>query len=212
MPHSIIKFPPATGVKSRIIQSASTLILSKGFSKFTMAELAGEVGISKKTLYVHFPTKQALASEVIDTVASGIRSASEAILDQTDITFTEKLAKLIAGIVERLSKITPSVLKDIQRHEPDIFRRIEAVRAKAIPFVFSRILEEGRLAGAIRDDVNFALAIDYHLQALQGLLASDTLTRLDMTQGEVAEQALKIFFNGMLINTGGPAHEKTASS
>ena len=172
-----------------------------------MAELAGEVGISKKTLYVHFPTKQALASEVIDTVASGIRSASEAILDQTDITFTEKLAKLIAGVVERLSKITPSVLKDIQRHEPDIYRRIEAVRAKAIPFVFSRILEEGRLAGAIRDDVNFALAIDYHLQALQGLLTPDTLARLDMTQGEVAEQALKILAsNGMLINTGGPAH------
>jgi AcrR family transcriptional regulator len=200
---SIIKFPPATDLRSRIIQVASGLILAKGYSQFTMAELAEDLGISKKTLYVHFLTKQALATEVIDTVASGIRASAEAILEDPNLAFAEKLSQLLAAIVERLSKISPGVLRDIQRHEPEIYRRIEAVRAKAVPFVFARILEEGRQAGAIRSDVNFTVAIEYHLQAMQGLLHPDTLERLDMRHTEAAQQALRIFFHGMLVPPGG---------
>ncbi len=211
MDPTIIQFPPSTALRSRIIKTASGLIFARGYSEVTMDEIAWDLGISKKTLYLHFPSKQSLATEVIDAVAGQVRASAEAILDQTDLTFPEKLSRLLAGITERLSQVTAPVLRDLQRHAPEVYERIEAVRGRAIPFIFSRILEEGRQAGAIRSDVNFSLAIEYHLRAVQGLINPESLAKLAMTPAEAAEQALRIFFHGMLLDPPGRTHEKRVS-
>jgi AcrR family transcriptional regulator len=209
MTDSLLRFPPSAGLRSRIMQTASDLILSRGYSQFLMEDLATELGVSKKTVYVYFPTKQALALEVIESVAEGVRASAEAILERADLSFTEKINRLVEGIVDRMAKVTPAVLRDIQRHEPEIYLRIDAVRNKAVPFIFSRILEEGRAAGLVRDDVPTQLAIDYHLHAIQGLVSPESLSRLDMTPADVADYAMRIFLNGMMLSAGQPAREKS---
>lgn len=50
----------------RIRRAAARLFRTRGFNGTSMADLAAEVGITKSSLYHHFPSKQALLSEIIE--------------------------------------------------------------------------------------------------------------------------------------------------
>ena len=51
-------------MKEKIIIKAAELFLNLGFKSVTMDELAEGLGISKKTIYVHFQNKTKLVEEV----------------------------------------------------------------------------------------------------------------------------------------------------
>ena len=49
----------------RILEVARNQFFSLGFAKVTMDEIAEELGMSKRTLYQHFPGKKALLRKVL---------------------------------------------------------------------------------------------------------------------------------------------------
>ena len=48
-----------------ILDVVNRLLTAKGFDLMTMDEVAGEVGISKASLYKHFASKEALAAAAL---------------------------------------------------------------------------------------------------------------------------------------------------
>jgi len=52
--------------KKKFIDAAEKLILEKGANDFSLADLAGAMGISKGTLYYHYPTKDDLILDIIE--------------------------------------------------------------------------------------------------------------------------------------------------
>jgi AcrR family transcriptional regulator len=81
--------------RERIRLEAAALFRNKGFNGTSMADLAAEVGITKSSLYHHFPSKQALLSEIIeltvDRVTPLVREVAE-----SDLPISERLRKAIA--------------------------------------------------------------------------------------------------------------------
>src|SRR5262249_4361087 len=63
--------------RQRIVEAAPAHIFSQGFRSGTMDDLAEELGISKKTIYAHFPGKFDLLEAVLsDKFASVEKKAS----------------------------------------------------------------------------------------------------------------------------------------
>ena len=187
-----------TDLRVRILQKAGPLLMSRGFTLLNMSDLATDLGISKKTLYLHFETKQQLALAVIEAFAANLRRDAEAILSDPSLNFLDKLQGLMLGIIERMSVVNSGALEDLKRRAPEAYLRIEQLRAKMIPYLFGSLLEQGIEEGLVREDVNLALAIDYHLHAIQGLLDPAALARLKLSLGAASQQAFRIFFHGVL--------------
>ena len=55
----------ADASRQRIVEAARAHFFSHGFRSVTMDDLAEELGVSKKTLYSHFPSKIALLEAVL---------------------------------------------------------------------------------------------------------------------------------------------------
>ena len=55
-------------MREKIIQKSAELFLNLGFKSVTMDDIASEMGISKKTIYVHFPNKTKLVEAVTFTL------------------------------------------------------------------------------------------------------------------------------------------------
>ena len=51
-------------VRERILKTAEELFMKFGIRSVTMDEIASELGISKKTIYMHFEDKDAIVHEV----------------------------------------------------------------------------------------------------------------------------------------------------
>ena len=147
--------PQDDPVRERVLHCAEGLFLSQGFSLITMDALASELGMSKKTLYRYFPSKEALLAEVMDKRFARITSELEAVERDDRLNFIEKLRGMMGVMTERVAEVRQPFLTDIKRHAPGMFAKVEAFRGKLIPDLFGRLIENGRKDGMIRNGVAF---------------------------------------------------------
>lgn len=199
---------PAT-VRQRILAQARLHLFNHGYTGFTMDALAAELGMSKKTLYVHFRSKDAIIRTAISTFGAGVRAEADTILAQPRLTFCEKLRGFAHTMMERLETLRPAIVRDVQRAAPHIYRHMLQVRSENLGYAFGRFIEEGQLAGAVRDDVSPVFAGEFYVHAIQGMMSADTMQRLHLTPAETFERALRLFFGGLLTPSGQKEYEKT---
>ena len=202
---------PPTGdnpVGTRIVRQARAHFFAHGYSQCTMDELAGELGMSKKTLYVHFTGKEALMTAVVEDLSREIRASADELFANRRLNFAEKLRGFAEGMVERTAGMNPRLLRDLQRFAPEIYRQLAEMREKNIPYVFGRFIEEGQLAGMVRTDLDPGFAVAFFLSAMNGLLQPTALDRLGLAPRDLAPRAIDLLFGGLLTPAGRKEHEK----
>lgn len=200
--------PMPDETRLRILRQARADFFMHGYSSFTMDALAAEVGMSKKTLYVHFAGKDEIVGAIIDDLAAEIRADADALLRNRELNFAEKLRGFVEGMAERMATLQPRTVRDLQRFAPKLYAKVEAVRAVTLPYVFGRFVEEGQIQGLIRTSPPPGLAIEFFLHAMQGMMAPVTLDRLKLAPREVIPMAIDLFFGGLLTNVGRKQYEK----
>ena len=193
---------------NRILGQARADFLTRGYSAVTMDAIANELGISKKTLYQNFSSKDALIRDVILGLSREIRAEADALLRHRRLNFAEKLRGFAEGLAQRLHTVTPHAVRDLQRFAPHLHALLNEVRQKDIPYIFGRFVEQGQLTGMVRDDIHPDFTIHFYLHALQGLLQPTSLEQLKLTPTEVYTRAIDLFFGGLLTPTGRKEHEK----
>ncbi len=193
---------------NRILGQARADFLTRGYSAVTMDAIANELGISKKTLYQNFSSKDALIRDVILGLSREIRAEADALLRHRRLNFAEKLRGFAEGLAQRLHTVTPHAVRDIQRFAPHLHALLNEVRQRDIPYIFGRFVEQGQLTGMVRDDIHPDFTIHFYLHALQGLLQPTSLEQLKLTPTEVYTRAIDLFFGGLLTPTGRKEHEK----
>ena len=200
--------PATVEARLRILRQAQADFFAHGYSSFTMDALAGELGMSKKTLYVHFGGKDEIVGALIDHLAAEIRADADAWLQNRELNLAEKLRGFVERLVERISMLHPRTVRDLQRFAPKLYAKLEEVRGKTLPYVFGRFIEQGQEAGLIRTHLPSGVAIEFFLQAMQGLMQPIALERLRMAPREVIPAGIDLFFSGLLTNAGRKQYEK----
>lgn len=200
--------PAAPAHRGRILRQARTDFFLQGYSRFTMDGLAAELGMSKKTLYVHFAGKDEIVGAVIDHLAAEIRADADALLASREFDFAGKLRAFIEGMMTRLAALSPATLRDLQRFAPRLHQKLEDVRARTLPYVFGRFIAEGQRSGLVRTQLPPGFATEFLLQAMQGLMQPATLERLHLAPREVLATALDLYFGGLLTPAGRKQYEK----
>ncbi|NQX11048.1 TetR/AcrR family transcriptional regulator [Microbacteriaceae bacterium VKM Ac-2855] len=72
--------------RERILDAATTLFYTEGITAVGVDRISSEAGVSKRSLYQHFGTKEALAGEVFgrDEPRFAVLAAADAIADPTE--------------------------------------------------------------------------------------------------------------------------------
>ncbi|MBV8431480.1 MAG: TetR/AcrR family transcriptional regulator, partial [Solirubrobacterales bacterium] len=93
---------PENGTAERILDIAERLVQTRGFSNFSYADIAGELGITKASLHYHFQSKAELGNALITRYAARF-AAALAQIDQDIPDAPARLrayADLYAGVLE----------------------------------------------------------------------------------------------------------------
>ena len=193
---------------ARIVRQAREHLFAHGYSQCTMDDLAAELGMSKKTLYAHFASKDDIVRAVLEQLGAEIRADADALFANRTLNFAEKFRGFAQGMFDRLSRLNPRTPRELQRYAPHLHQLLVEIRQRNIPYVFGRFIEEGKLAGKVRDDVDAAFAVEFYLAAMQGLLQSGALDRLKLAPRDLLPRAIDLFFDGLLTPAGRKEHEK----
>ena len=117
----------------RILQAARHRFFRLGLRALTMDDLARDLGVSKKTLYVHFPSKSVIAEQIVDFIGRTMRSRFDKILDDPTLSLAQKLCAIVEVIGANIAQLSPSMLRDLQREAPACTRKSRSSAKKTSP-------------------------------------------------------------------------------
>src|SRR5437667_10038774 len=156
--------------RQRIVDAARTHFFSHGFRSVTMDDLAEELGISKKTLYAHFPGKFDLLEAVLADKFAGVEAALKEVIRAHPHDFPATLHELLAGTHRELDEIKPPFVRDMRQKAPEVFKVVERRRAALLQRYFGKFFGEGQRAGMVRKDVPAKLIIEILLATVQSIM------------------------------------------
>jgi AcrR family transcriptional regulator len=195
-------FPAASTARQRILAAARHQFFAQGFRGVTMDDLAAELGMSKKTLYTHFPSKTALVEAILLDKFRRLEADLAPITAEGLPGFADTLHRLLACIQRHVDEVKPPFLRDIQRECPDLFRVVEARRREVIQRHFGKLLAEGRREGLVRRDIPVHLIIEILLAAAQAILNPPRMLELGLTPKSGATAIISVILEGVILPEG----------
>jgi len=188
----------ASAARRRIIAGARRHFFANGFRSVTMDDLADELGMSKKTFYQHFRSKEDLVKSVMNSKFDEAAADLDRVSDSTSGDFPATLEQLLATIKRHTDEIQPLFLRDIRRSAPELFQLVEQRRRQLIHRHFGKLFAAGRKAGHIRQDIPAELMIEILLGAVQSVINPPKLAELGLTPKTAFAAILKVTLRGVM--------------
>jgi AcrR family transcriptional regulator len=189
-------------IKQRITEKARDWFFQFGFSKVTMDELATELGMSKKTLYKYFTSKEQLLWEIYKITTDDFKSSAENIYADEKTDFVDKLALVLQKNCSTTSQWSKTFLADIQKHARDIWEEVEKFRQDSIMGRFGKFFSEGVANGFFRNDIDQNLTLIIYTRMIQGIINPDVLSQIPYSAAQVYDAIIKIVYEGVLTDAG----------
>lgn len=186
--------------KEKIISYCTSKFLKEGFYLITVDQIAGDLRISKKTIYKFFSTKD----ELVETVAFNLINEVSGKIDNIINSDSDSLTKIImlfevmAGVVVRFSD---KWLKDLQIHSPKLWQQIDEFRTKRAFTALGSIIRQGQIEGIIIEKP-IELIIHIFVNTIRSVVHPDFLFYQKFDYREAFIHSFEILFNGILTKKG----------
>ncbi len=155
-------------MKEKILHKASEMFLNLGFKSVTMDDIASELGMSKKTIYSHFPTKlklvQATSFFVLDNVNEAICSIRSNNLNPIEEVFTIK-----SVINNHLKNEKSSPYHQLQKYYPKIFKQLNDKQFESVNQCVVENLQRGIEQGYYRKELKLDLITRFYFSGNMSL-------------------------------------------
>ena len=140
-------------VKEHIVQQSLSLFLKKGVKQVNMDEVASNLGISKKTLYVHFDNKQDLIHHCFQKHNNNVAEMINASVSQFDNAIDELFA-VDEGCSLVMKQTNPYLLGELKRYYPNTWALIEQLKQKVLFNIMKNNLDNGIEQGLYRQELD----------------------------------------------------------
>ncbi len=188
--------------RDRILQIATTEFLKDGYSRVKTEDLANLLGISKRTLYKHFPSKKSLFSEIVRNGLKAEKANTQAIFDRISsdksADFIDEIRNIWESMVKSRIHISRVFFDDIRKFTPDIWEEIQEFNGNAMKNNFEVVFNAGIEQGIFRKDINKELIFMIHYHTFQGILTSDITKKMSISIQELVTQFIEIIFLGVM--------------
>lgn len=188
-------------IAKRIIDRSGQMFFERGFSKVSMDELAANLGVSKKTLYQHFPSKEALLYEVVSKMMAENGRMIEEIVNDQKMDFHLKLSRLMHLVSSVISHVSRPFGEDLRKNAPEMWEEIDQFRKKKILLNFRKLLETGIQQGAFRKDIDPQLMTIMFATLMQNMIDPKLFSQIPFTAIQVFEMMVDVVFRGILTES-----------
>ncbi len=185
--------------KQRIVEVASKRFRQVGISKVTLDEIASELGMSKKTMYKFFPSKEDLLSAVVHGMMNGLRAKVESIV-LSNKSFTEKLPEILGHLGREIGMTSKQFLIDLQRFTPELWKEMDEFRRQRILTNVRQLFVQAKEENIFRGDVNIDLFLLIFVNSVQNIVTPQVLSEQSFSMNEALGGIFKIIFLGVMTD------------
>jgi len=184
-------------IKARVREIAHVLFFAQGFSGTSSDAISKAAGISKKTLYRLFASKEELLRIIVLDTMKAIEMESDPLYDDHTMEFTKKASIMLEYITKRYSQFSSNaVFADIRRTAPAVWNELEQWINKRRE-KFRTVIEDGIEQDYIRRDISAQHLLTVYTTVVSHCIEHSSLADGNITPGEVYEGFMKIFYQGI---------------
>ncbi|MBI5464527.1 MAG: TetR/AcrR family transcriptional regulator [Ignavibacteriales bacterium] len=205
---SAIKAPtPLKPDERRILLAAANRFLSQGLYKVTLDEVATDLGMSKKTVYKFFPSKEELLKSVVKIMMGGIERRVDEIV-RSQKPFEEKLLSLFLMLVGFFGRFSRQFQLDVQRFAPNLWKEVEAFRRDHVLPKLRAMFQQAREEGVFRPEVDSDLFYLIFITTVQSIMTPQVLSQHSFSAEEAFRGIFRILFSGVLTKDAKARYDK----
>lgn len=143
-------------VQKNIIKTAGELFFRLGIRSVSIDDICRELGISKKTFYVYFQSKDELIDQLLQANLAHTANKMEQMLHDPD------MRGIVDGILQRNTerddvRRVPQLVYDLKKYYPRQFANFQQQAFEQQKRYIRSFLERGIAEGVVRADLNIEL-------------------------------------------------------
>lgn len=171
-------------IRDVILDAADRLLARYGYKKMTIDDLAGEVGIGKGTIYLHFNSKEEVALARIDRIIDRLKQRLQGVAESAELPANRIRRMLVMRVLYRFDSVqlyTRSISELLAEIRPALLVRREA-HFEEEARIFAKVLVEGRKGGifSFKDPLGTAHSL---------VLATNSLLPYSLSVHELGERS-----------------------
>jgi len=191
--------PRRTRTRARILAGAEPLLREHGLRKVTVDDLCAAAGVSRRTFYQHFESREALASEVIGII---VQDASGPIIANLEsrrpaAELIPKHFRLIAELA--YPRVSARFFADVDAELPAASRLIAETRRRMIDGLVA-VIHRGQREGSIQPGLN-PEALGKIINAIVEMVISPAFALAnDLSMAQIGETLSALLLRGLLVS------------
>lgn len=148
-------------MKEKIISKAKDMFISLGFKSITMDDIAGEMCISKKTIYKYFANKEILVEESTKLVHVQVQETMQNITAK-NFNAIEENFEIKRTFKEIFKSADSSPIFQLKKHYPEIYAKVISGQIEICQKFFRQNMEKGIAQGLYRQNINIDNYITFY--------------------------------------------------
>ncbi|MFD0695781.1 TetR/AcrR family transcriptional regulator [Paenibacillus sp. GCM10027628] len=186
-------------MKNRILEWSRKEIQRKGF-RFTMSDLARQVGISTKTLYELYSSKDELIDDLLNLAIDELQSKEKEVVANASLNSIEKLQKLLVLLPVDFQYFHISRLEELQRYYPKQWKTLDRFINQQWEGVHI-LIQEGISKGLFRP-FHIELFIELYVGGLYRLMEQSARSENQKTLSNALQDMVDILLLGIVKEKG----------
>jgi TetR/AcrR family transcriptional regulator, cholesterol catabolism regulator len=183
----------------KILEAAERIFKKYGVRSVSMDDIARELGISKKTLYVYVENKEDLIKKSL-TLHIVREQAQIEIFLNTAPNSLDAFVKIGMHVQQEIQNLNPVLMYDLQKYHRDIWLLMEGFQKEIVyTFILSNI-KKGIAEGLYRSNLNAEILAKCYLSAMP-LFGDTDLFRL-YAPAEIHKQFITYHIHGLVTDKG----------
>ncbi len=188
-------------MKEKILLEAEKLFWKYGVRTITLDDITRRLGISKKTIYQHFPDKEEIVYQVVVRRMALDQTELDCLNERSENPVTQMFI-LTGAFKEHAGEMNPSVVMDVQRYYPKAWSVILEHKENYILAGIKDNLQRGVMQGYYRPDIDIDVMARLRTELVQ-IGFDDRIFPTDrLSMVSIQEQLQHHFVRGILTDKG----------
>ncbi|MFT5823868.1 MAG: AcrR family transcriptional regulator [Crocinitomix sp.] len=187
--------------KMEIVKSALEVYMKFGIKSVTMDEMARQLGVSKKTLYLHVRDKNELVEQCLLLDHDCAIEGMDDIFAQ-EFNAIEELLEIGRYMVKTLGSIHPSIFFDLRKYHPNALKMSQTHKYDAMRKRIVDNLNKGMNQGVYRDNLTPDILSRLHMGTIDMVMSGEVVPSTEFRVDEVYSEFFRYHIRGIASNKG----------
>lgn len=188
--------------EKHILDAALGLFLKQGIKRTSVDDIAHAAGLTRVTIYRHFPSREQLIEAAFRELLAPLRRAAAWVERTPDADIDAVLDSVVEGLAYLPPGDLTACLDELRRAQPAAHEAFSQVRREALRSMFARLMQVAEAEGRLRPGLKRAVVEAYFMEMIVSFLDHPAPQTRGVTPGEFFATMKNLFLYGILKDKG----------